>query len=163
MSAGRLRLLATNRPRPTSTVLPSARASCSLCLRGAFRCPSPLGGRTVSPEPHSRSGLCPPRGRPSSHPGSATRRRSARAVTGHTPVAQWPYLNASNQQWQFNSVGNGRYHVVIASSGMCLDVSGSSQADGASVVQSPCGTRRVRAGTPGTSGTATRDCRRRTT
>ncbi|MEV6007833.1 RICIN domain-containing protein [Streptomyces sp. NPDC051976] len=56
------------------------------------------------------------------------------------PVLQWPYLNGSNQQWQFNSVGNGYYHVVNAKSGLCLDVSGSNLADGASVIQSTCGT-----------------------
>ncbi|WP_308402783.1 RICIN domain-containing protein, partial [Streptomyces sp. AC550_RSS872] len=50
-------------------------------------------------------------------------------------VVQWPDNGKPNQQWAFQSTGDGYHTVTCVGSGKVLDVEGSSTADGAAVVQ----------------------------
>lgn len=50
-------------------------------------------------------------------------------------VIQWPDNGRPNQQWAFQSTGDGYHTVTCVGSGKVLDVTGSSTADGAAVVQ----------------------------
>ncbi|MFJ9906342.1 RICIN domain-containing protein [Streptomyces sp. NPDC101152] len=50
-------------------------------------------------------------------------------------VIQWPDNGAANQQWAFQSTGDGHHTIMCVQSGKVLDVAGSSTADGARVVQ----------------------------
>ncbi|WP_234329836.1 RICIN domain-containing protein [Streptomyces viridochromogenes] len=50
-------------------------------------------------------------------------------------VIQWPDTGASNQQWAFQSSGDGYHTIACVRSGKVLDVAGSSTTDGAAVVQ----------------------------
>lgn len=55
-------------------------------------------------------------------------------------TAGWYCHGGANQQWSFIPASNGRFKVRSASSGQCLTVSGSPlAANGAAVVQTPCG------------------------
>ncbi|MCX5264823.1 RICIN domain-containing protein [Streptomyces sp. NBC_00199] len=50
-------------------------------------------------------------------------------------VLQWRDTGKPNQQWAFQSTGDGYHTVSCVNSGKVLDVAGSSTADGAAVVQ----------------------------
>ena len=50
-------------------------------------------------------------------------------------VIQWPDNGKPNQQWTFQSTGDGYHTITCVNSGKVLDVAGSSTADGARVVQ----------------------------
>ncbi|NUS09133.1 MAG: hypothetical protein HOV97_42000, partial [Nonomuraea sp.] len=50
-------------------------------------------------------------------------------------VVQWPDNGAANQQWAFQSTGDGYHTIMCVKSGKALDVAGSSMSDGARVVQ----------------------------
>jgi hypothetical protein len=54
-------------------------------------------------------------------------------------VEQWTYHDGDNQQVSFEDMGDGSYRIRMLHSGLCLDVSGGSTANGASIVQSVCG------------------------
>lgn len=53
-------------------------------------------------------------------------------------IHTWQYLGGNNQQWRFESSGNGYWKIIARHSGKCLDVSGISTADGANVHQWTC-------------------------
>lgn len=54
-------------------------------------------------------------------------------------INQWPFGNATNQQWQLVATGN-YYNIISRSSGKCMDITGASTADSAAIIQWPCGT-----------------------
>jgi len=53
-------------------------------------------------------------------------------------VHLWAYGGGNNQQWQAQSLGNGYYRFIARHSGKCLDVPGSSTADGVQLQQYTC-------------------------
>jgi hypothetical protein len=53
-------------------------------------------------------------------------------------VAQYTCNGNANQQWQFESLGNGYHRITAGHSGKCLDVRNASTADGARAVQWTC-------------------------
>lgn len=64
----------------------------------------------------------------------------ARVGTAGSPVVQWPDNRQPSEQWQIVQVPDiqaGTYHVINVNSGLDLDVSGGSTADGAPIVQEP--------------------------
>jgi mannan endo-1,4-beta-mannosidase len=52
-------------------------------------------------------------------------------------VDQWTSTGQPNQQWQVTNLGNSRVKILNAYSGMALSVSGNSNSNGASIVQTP--------------------------
>jgi Ricin-type beta-trefoil lectin domain-like len=68
------------------------------------------------------------------------------STSGGAGIIQWACqsANALNDQWDLNVVGIdadkqlNQFHVVSASSGMCLNIDGGSVAPGATVIQWTC-------------------------
>ncbi|WP_024461463.1 RICIN domain-containing protein [Marinimicrobium sp. LS-A18] len=50
----------------------------------------------------------------------------------------WEYLGGHNQQFRFQSAGEGRWRIIGRQSEKCLDVEARSQGDGANIVQWTC-------------------------
>jgi hypothetical protein len=48
-----------------------------------------------------------------------------------SPVVQWPYHSASNEQWTVTALTNNQYKIIGVASGLTLDVFGQSTANGA--------------------------------
>lgn len=53
-------------------------------------------------------------------------------------IMLWDYLGGQNQQFRFQSAGEGRWRIIGRQSAKCLDVEGISQDDGANIVQWEC-------------------------
>ena len=66
---------------------------------------------------------------------------NGQGTTAGTKAIIWPCSGQSNQQWQFNSNGT----ITGMQSGLCLDVTGASTADGALAGRRHCDTRATRA------------------
>jgi len=54
-------------------------------------------------------------------------------------LVQWQLSGAPNQLWETEATLDGFYRFKSANSGKCLNVLGGSGADGAPIVQNPCG------------------------
>jgi hypothetical protein len=54
-------------------------------------------------------------------------------------LEQWTYHDGDNQQVSFEDMGDGSFRIRMHHSGLCLNVSGASTANGASIIQYPCG------------------------
>ncbi|WP_100447515.1 RICIN domain-containing protein [Glycomyces xiaoerkulensis] len=54
-------------------------------------------------------------------------------------IIQYDCHGGSNQDWQFQSTGDGYYQIVSWASGKCLDVSDESTDNGAQIIQWSCG------------------------
>ncbi|MFE6623975.1 RICIN domain-containing protein [Streptomyces sp. NPDC008086] len=63
------------------------------------------------------------------------RRRLPCADADGAAVIQWPDTGASNQQWAFQSTGDGCHAIACVRSGKVLDVKGGSTADGVALTQ----------------------------
>ncbi len=50
-------------------------------------------------------------------------------------VIQWDYVGGNNQQWQFNSVGNGIFSIINKNSNKALDIDSASVSAGKNIVQ----------------------------
>ena len=53
-------------------------------------------------------------------------------------VRQWEYFGQANQKWRLEPAGGGYYRIVCQYSGMCLDVAGPSNVEGANLYQWDC-------------------------
>ncbi|MCU4675908.1 RICIN domain-containing protein [Catenovulum sp. 2E275] len=53
-------------------------------------------------------------------------------------VMLWSYWGGYNQQFRFQSAGNGLWRIINRNSELCLDINGISTADGANIVQWEC-------------------------
>ncbi len=53
-------------------------------------------------------------------------------------IMLWDYLGGQNQQFRFQSAGEGRWRIIGRQSAKCLDVEGISEDDGANIVQWEC-------------------------
>jgi hypothetical protein len=53
-------------------------------------------------------------------------------------IIQYPYWGGANEIWQVNSTSDGYYSLASVNSGKCLNISGSSGADGALMEQLTC-------------------------
>jgi arabinan endo-1,5-alpha-L-arabinosidase len=58
----------------------------------------------------------------------------------NTNVQIWSWLNNDCQKWNIIEMGSGYYQLKSVSSGKCLNISGSSTADGANAIIYTCGT-----------------------
>jgi lysophospholipase L1-like esterase len=54
-------------------------------------------------------------------------------TANETPIDQWAYAAATNQQWTVSDLGNGQYKIIGVQSGRSLDVAGQSTANGAAI------------------------------
>lgn len=60
------------------------------------------------------------------------------AVWNGVNIIQFPYWGGSNEIWNLTDMGNGYFTLKPRNSGLCLDVAGISQADGARIQQYSC-------------------------
>ncbi len=60
------------------------------------------------------------------------------ATYNSDPVIQYPFWGGTNEEWTFNSTGDGYYNIIAVSSGKCLDERGGSTADGTPAIQFTC-------------------------
>ncbi|MFG3340835.1 RICIN domain-containing protein [Glycomyces sp. NPDC048151] len=72
------------------------------------------------------------------HSGKCVDVLNASTANGAETV-QYACNGGANQEWSFQSLGNGYYRIAVGHSGKCLDVTGASTADAARVVQWTCG------------------------
>lgn len=56
-------------------------------------------------------------------------------------VQQMTCTGATNQNWVYESMGDGSYHIKHVDSGLCVDVNGGSTADYANIIVWTCGTQ----------------------
>lgn len=53
-------------------------------------------------------------------------------------IQTWTYWGGDCQQWRFERVADGQHRIIARNSGLCMDVYGASQENGANVIQSTC-------------------------
>ena len=60
------------------------------------------------------------------------------STTATEPMRQMACSGGLDNQWQLRELGNGYHHLVLLSSGQCLNVNQGSRAAGAALIQWPC-------------------------